>query len=235
MSIFSDMFKGSTQPTTPAAASPTQQAQDRGLSSPNPATDQSGQIPGSSQTPVNPLDAYSKMFDDAAKNSDIQAPSFKLDSKVVQEVAGKMTFTEGIDPALAAKATSGDTQALMQLLNTVGQKAYSASLEHAATLTDKHLSIRSDYEGKRVAQDVRSQLTHSELSSMPSFDHPVVRAEMTRVADTFMRANPDATPQQAAQAAKDYVASLYQALNPAQTGAQSSSGKDVNWDEYFRK
>lgn len=227
MSIM-DIFKSApAAPTGPATVQPQQKLGD----SPN-TTDENGKLLEQSGTPVNPLDAYAKMFDNASKSSDIQAPSFKLDPKVLGEVSSSMDFTKSIDPALMEKALAGDTKALLATIQAVGRNAYSASLEHATSLTEKHLSQRAEYETSRVNSGVRQQLTSNELSSAPNYAHPVVKAELNRVATQFSAANPDASPQEVAKAAQKYIADLSAALNPAATPTKQTEG-EVDWTKYL--
>jgi len=165
----------------------------------------------------NPLDTYQKMFDNAAKNSDIQAPSFAIDPAVLADVSSKMDFTKGINPELVQKANAGDSAAIIEMIKATGQNAYRASLEHATKLTDTHLGQRSEFESKRLKDGVKTQLTQDALSSNANFNHPVVKAELNRIAKSFA-ASPeyaDASPQEIAKAAQTYMADLHAAMNPA--------------------
>lgn len=226
---FMDIFKPAPQPQQQQQ----QQQQPTNLGDSAPPT-KDGKLPEQSGNPVNPLDAYSKMFENAANNSNIQAPSFKLDPKIVTEVANNMDFTQGISQDLMGKALQGDAKALLDVIQSVGRSAYSASLEHTTALTEKHLSQRAEYDAHKLNSGVRQQLTSAELSSAPNYSHPVVKAELNRVASQFAMANPDASPQEVAKAAQKYIADLSAALNPESkaTNQQQSSG-EVDWTKYL--
>lgn len=228
MSIM-DMFKSSPAPDNNSSQPPTEKS----LSASPPSTDPSGKIPGSDGIQVNPLDAYKKMFDNADKSSDIQAPSFKLDPKVLGEVSKSMDFTKGIDPSLLEKALGGDAKSLMQVIQSVGQNSYSASLEHATALTETHLGQRAAFEGSRVDKGVKQQLTSNALSTATNYGHPVVKAELNRVASQYAAANPDASPQQIATAAQKYIADLNSALNPSKTPEQVTKEGETDWTKYL--
>lgn len=221
MSIM-DIFKPAPAKATHAAATPP---------APEPSSSSSGAgtnvaPPGvdpnaMSKDTQNPFDSYQKMFDNAAKNSAIEAPSFSLDPKVVADVASKMDFTKGINPELKSKAESGDVAAMMAFMQEGMRNAYRASLEHATKLTDTHLGQRSEFESKRVKEGVRSQLTSDALSqgsdTNANLNHPVVKAELNRIAKSFANSPEyaDASPQEIAKAAKQYLTDLHNALNPA--------------------
>lgn len=224
-----DMFK--TSPAVAPAVAPNLSASPAAV---DPAT---GKIPGSPGTegsPVNPLDAYAKMFDNANKNSDIQAPSFKIDPKILGEVSSNMDFTRDIDPALMAAALGGDAKSLLAVIQSVGRNSYSASLEHSTALTETHLGQRAAFDTSRVDKGVKQQLTSNALSTAPNYSHPVVKAELNRVATQFAAANPDASPQEVATAAQKYIADLSSALAPAKTPeqAQKESGQ-MDWSKYL--
>lgn len=190
----------------------------------------------------NPFDSYQKMFDNAAKNSAIEAPSFSLDPKIVADVASKMDFTKGLNPELIQKATSGDAVSMMQLIQEVGRNSYRASLEHATKLTDTHLGQRSEFESKRVKEGVRSQLTSDALSqgsdTNANLNHPVVKAELNRIAKSFANSPEyaDASPQEIAKAAKQYMTDLHNALNPADPKKDKDGqpkGKEIDYFDYL--
>lgn len=66
--------------------------------------------------------------------------AFKIDPKVLSDVSSKMDFTREVNQETLAKATSGDTAALLDIIKTVGQNSYRAALEHNTALTDSYLT-----------------------------------------------------------------------------------------------
>jgi len=236
MSIM-DFFK-------PAAATATTAATTGAASNsnPDPATGNKTAQPdpnNPAKVSENPFDAYQKVFDNAAKNSDIQAPTFSLDAKVISDVANKMDFTKGINPELMSKATGGDAAAMMQLIQEVGRNSYRASLEHATKLTDTHLGQRSEFESKNLKRGVKEQLTSDALSAgNANLNHPVIKAELNRIAKQFA-ASPeyaDASPAEIANAAKNYMTDLHAAMNPADP-TKTKEGKakptEIDYMEYI--
>lgn len=229
-----DFFK----PTTPAAATVAPVAPvnpNVPAVSANTPVGPDGKMPGTNQVPVNPLDAYSKLYDNANKGTEV-APTFALEGKVLDEVSNSLDFTGSVAPELMQKALSGDGQALLQIMNHVGQQAYKTSLNHGTHLTDKFVNARSSYDLKAVGSRVKSELTNSALSSAPNYEHPVVRQELMRVANAMQSQNPDSTPQQIADAAKQYVTDLYSAINPVKPdAAKEKADAGTDWNEYFKK
>lgn len=233
MSIM-DIFRSAPAATTQSDTSNQQPTAGKdNLSTSNPSTDATGKIPGTEPLNQNPLDIYNKMFDNAANNSDIQAPTFKLDPKVLGDVSSKMDFTRGVNPEILSKATNGDVSALMDIIKTVGQNAYKASLEHSTSLTDTFLTHRGEFEGKQVAKGVRNQLTSNELSNAPNYSHPVIKAELNRVASQMSASNPDASPQEIAKAAQQYINDLSNALNPKTGAGSPTQDGEFDWSKYL--
>ena len=231
-----DLFKPQTsanpsEAPAPAGSNPPPAAK-TDLSANPPAVGPDGKMPGTDPNNQNPLDVYSKMFDNANNNSDIQAPTFKIDPKVLSEVSGKMDFTKGINGEVLQKATSGDVNALLDIIKTVGQNSYRAAIEHNTALTDTFLNTRGEFEKKSLERGVKSQLTASELSNAPNYNHPVVKAELNRIASQFAAANPDASPQEVAKAAQKYISDLQAALNP-ETKKGSPEEGEMDWSKYL--
>lgn len=231
MSIM-DFFKPQTQPQAEAQpASPQQPQAPAAAAAPNPNSP--------AQSMENPLDTYTKVFENAAKASDIQAPSFALDPKIISEVSGKMDLTQGINPELMQKATSGDAAAMVELIQAVGRSAYSAALQHSTKLTDVHLGQRSDFERKQSERVVKDQLTSNALvqsaDDTTNYNHPVIKAELNRIAKA-LAASPeyaDASPQQIATATKEYFKQLQGAMNPAAPTKQSEQAGEIDYMKYI--
>jgi hypothetical protein len=203
------------------------------LSQNPPTTTVNGKMPGTEPGNENPLDVYKKMFENAASNTPEEAPKFAIDPKVLGDVSGKMDFTRGINQETLQKATSGDVNALMDIIKKVGQNAYRASIEHNTALTDTFINQRSDFEGKKIKSGVRQELTSSALASTPNYQHPVVKQELNRIASQFAAANPDASPQEVAQAAKKYIDDLQSALNPSTDKKDDEKNGEMDWSKYL--
>lgn len=213
-----------------------QQNNQQNLSATPPTAGPDGKMPGTLENMGNPLDVYATMFDNAANNSEIHAPKFALDPKVLTDVSKQMDFTKGINPEALQKATSGDVNSLLDIIKQVGQNSYRAAIEHGAALTDTFINTRSEYESKQLNKGVREHLTASALSDTPNYQHPVVKKELNRIASQFAAANPDASPQEVAQAAKKYIDDLQSALNPStkKTGTSGADdGDEMDWSKYL--
>lgn len=218
-----DMFRQA--PTTPVTPAPVVVAP----VTPPAGTPNAGE---GSNVQVNPLDAYTKLFDNTNKNTEV-APVFSLDPKVLGEVSASMDFTQGISPELMQQAQGGDTKALIQMMQHVGRQAYQSAMNHNTTLTDKFVGARSAYDLKSVGSKVKSELTSSALAGAPNANHPVVKQELTRIANALQAEHPDSSPQQIAEAAQKYFADMYSAMNPTEAAPAVPKG-ETDWGAYFK-
>jgi hypothetical protein len=223
-----DLFKTASADTNKQQdQQKTQQNKQESKQETNPGTLPGKDVNNPENHTENPFDTYQKLFDNAATKSDITAPNFSLDPKVIAEASNKMDFVRGLSPELMQKATSGDANAMIQLIQEVGRRSYRASLEHTTKLTDTHLGQRAEFESKRLQKGVKEQLTNDALSSNANFSHPVIKAELNRIAKQFAASDEyaDASPQQIAEAAKKYLNDLHAAMNPADP-KKDKDGKD---------
>lgn len=235
------MFSFLTSSTPPAAPTPQPTTQDvdpnasntGGVANPATVETPAGKMAGSGQEPVNPLDAYAKLFDNSTQPKDAP-PVFALDPKILGEAASSMNFTQGIPQELMAKATSGDANALIEMMNLVARNSYQSALSHGTSLTDKFVTARSEYDSKGVGNKITQQLTSSALADTPNFQHPVVKAEFTRIANAFQSQNPDSSPAEIAKATRDYMQNLHTAMNPeSKTKGAAAAQAPTNWEAWM--
>lgn len=199
-----------------------------------PGQNQNNGQPGGGQNAQNqpsnnPLDSYSKLWDNPQNNSDTP-PAFAIDPKIMDQVVGSQDFTQGIDPEVMQKALTGDAQSLLNIIQQVGRNTYRASIEHGGMLTDKFVGAREKFGEGRISSKVRSELTTHALSTTPSFQHPVVKRQLVEVAQRFQAQNPEATPQQIAEMSRKYMSDLMEAINPQQQ-QQGQNNSQQNQEE----
>lgn len=231
MSIM-DFFRSQpdSQPAQPSQAP----AQNQNPSALGDSSVQNNQIAGEQNKPVDPLAAYGKLFEESKDDPEVP-PSFKLDSELVGKTAASMNFLQGIPQEVVQAAQSGDANAIMQMINISAQKAYQAALSHSSHLTDKFVDSRSKFDMERsLAPRVKSELTQQALASAPNYSNPVVREKLNEEARRFQKAYPDASPQEIAQMAQQYIMDLANALNPTSKEASNKEAEgEMDWTKYL--
>lgn len=206
---------------------------------------------GQPNTPATPgdtnkeVDIFSSLFDNTNGSDEDTPPSFSLDDEAVQKAAQSMNFANSVSQEDLQAMQSGDPEALMRVLNSVGQSAYSAALQHSTKLTDKYVNTRSEYDRKNIPSMVKQQLASSEFSDENTPPH--VKAELHRVAEQLQRRHPDASPKWIAENAQEYmyhsvasmlktdVASLKQALSQQNNASQAvqQDPANIDWEKEF--
>ncbi len=210
---------------------PNQNAQQGGMGD---SSNQNSQMSADQNKPVDPLAAYGKLFEESKSAPEVP-PSFKLDSELVGKTAASMNFLQGIPEEVMAAAQNGDSKAIMQMINISAQKAYQAALSHSSHLTDQFVTSRSKYDmEKNLAPRVKSELTQQALSAAPNYANPVVREKLNEEARRFQKAYPDASPQEIAQMAQQYIMDLANALNPTAGKASKQEAEgEMDWTKYL--
>lgn len=249
MSIF-DMFQKKAEPQQQSNNQQTNNNQQNNnqqdnTAKPNGMTN-GGSAEGNASNPpnqqtnntTNPLDIFKGMYDTPDSSKEVKAPRFNLPADKLAEVTKSMNFTSNADPELMAKALSGDTKALVDLINHAGQQSYSNSMSHLSGLSDEYMNSRLSFEDKSFGSKVKQELTNSELSAnTTNFNHPIVKQQLTDTARALSKQHPDASPQEIAKMAKDYITTLAQAINPPQqTQEQALTASQVtDWGKYLDK
>lgn len=196
----------------------------------NPAT------PGteSKKNPENPLD----VFKDAFKIDDSKAkvaPKFSLDPAKLTEISGSLNFSQNLSPETRALVEAGDPKGFMAALDEVGRAAYKTSLEHTSHLTGNFVEAHSAHSLSGINDQVKTNLTQSELSGTPNYDHPVVKENLNRVAEALQRQHPDASPADIAKQAQKYIQELANAIKTpsASDTAANKANEPQDWTKYI--
>ena len=197
----------------------------------NPAGGNPPTVPAQQAT-VDPLAIFGKMFDNTPSTD--APPAFTLDPAQLSTIANGQDFTQGVDPELLTKANSGDSNAMMQVMQQVSRNAYKAALSHNSRLTESFVGAREGFSSKSLGTKIRGELTVNALTGTPNFQNPGVRAHLINLAKTIEREHPDASPEQIAEMARESVRQLAEAVNPTQAPAGNPRAKQpTDWDNFF--
>ena len=232
-----DLFRSASPAPAPAttnngpAPAPAPDTNPGGANPPSPSPSPNAPAP----PPANPLDIYSKIWDNPVEEG--KAPVFNLDPAIMDKVVGAQDFMQGADPELMTRAQTGDTKAIMELIQYAGKQSYRAAMNHNSVLTGKFVEAREGYNEKNVNSRVRGELTNQSLADTPNFKNPVVRKQLTDTAERLQRQYPDAAPSEIAKMTKDYFQELVSAISPTPAARSNNAGnnEDIDWDNFFDK
>lgn len=195
---------------------------------------QQQQVPEKVEIP-DPMAIYSKMFEDAAKVTTEGPPAFNLDSETLSKVSSQMDFMKGVPQDLMERASGGDVKALMELMQHTNRNAYAAALDHGTKLTDTYMGRRSEYDKSAVQSSVKTSLLDQEIASTVNLKNPLVKQEVARIADTFAKSRPDASPREIVNQAMNYFNELQAAMSPQQesSSTEQTAGQVSDWEKWL--
>lgn len=199
-----------------------------------------GQTPGQQQAPAapqDPLAAFAKMFDNTPNGDAPKAPEFKLSPDAIKQAASGLDFADTVPKDLMERIKADDPTAIAELVNNLGRKLYSTSLEHNSLLTDRFVGARSEFDRKSYGSDVNKTLAKNSLKSIAE-QSPVAAAHLQRIADDLYSKNPDATPQWIEEQTKRFFVDMARMANPEAFGqpndpSQRGKAQETDWDEFF--
>jgi len=179
-----------------------------------PSTDGSG----TPDTPKNPLDAYSSLWDTDSKegdSTDNTPDHLTIPQEALDKVLPTLDFTKSIPAELQQKFNEGDAAAVTQVMNHIGRESYSTAMQHMAAVTDAHLAKRlGSGLTKTIQTEVRSSMTRDTVNNLPNAEHPLIKAELNRVSAQIATKYPEASQEWISQQASQYISSLGDALRP---------------------
>lgn len=215
MDIFNG-FRGASSGAAPATPTPVSAATAAAATNPlvpsiaTPKSDGTvGAIPAAGAGDKSPLAEYEKLWlnDPAAKPAASMAIPIPVDATKVQQQASKLDFTKAIPAELLAQITKGDSAAMLQAINLVGQSSFAASAATTAKIVEGALAQQEKIFNEQVLpaalkkHGVQSQLSDNN----PIFQDPAVAPLISMVAAQFQAKFPSATTAEITQKAREYV------------------------------
>lgn len=205
-------------------------------------------IPAAGEGDASPLDGYKDFWQapdpKTAKNPASLVPTFSFDPKAIQAEAAKLNFTSSVDPELMKKATGGDQEALLQIVNQASQGAFAAAMGTSAKLVEAAMTKQTKAFHESVMPDIlRRNSINTELrEEIPLFENPAVAPLLKSVETQLATRYTTATPAEITAKAKDFLKDFATEVliqqgkvvseKPAVTAA-AKRGKTTDWDAYM--
>lgn len=160
---------------------------------------------------------------EAALKQQASAPQiFDVNADALSQLAGKMNFVPDTPEVaeLAQKALGGDSQALMQLLNSTGQALFAQNAKMMGQLINGAAAPIIDSARGAIAPQMRAQEVTARLAAMnAAYTQPALKASIDGYVARAMQAQPNASAEFIAKQTDEYMRALSATLNP-QTAAQ---------------
>lgn len=225
--LFGDLFKASPAPAAPQPA-PAPAPTTTQLPAPSPAPE---------QTDNSPLGNFSNLWqnDPNAKPvaNPLAQPLVKLDPTKLASAVGQMDFTKSVPQDLAAKALSGDTQALTNLLNSVVQTAFLQQTTLQAQMLESAIKQNnSNFESVLPDKLKRHQLSQIK-SENPILEHPAVAPLLDATRAQISQLEPTLTASEVQAKAEEYFLNLTKALNTSVQEKESPAPAQQDYNSLF--
>lgn len=217
-----------------------------------PANPGAGLVPPSNAVTANPnesanpnnapagsqLDAFKDAFkmpvDD--KGNPVQTvdpmsqPLLAMDPVKLAEATKKMNFAGTVDPALMAKALTGDVAAMTQLLNVTGQNAFLASTNANASIIEEAIRKNNARNDAALPDRIRNHELRSREATNPVLNHTAAKPLIDAMKSSLAAANPQLSAAQIQQKAEGYILALTGDLTAQATATAATKLKSTEPD-----
>lgn len=178
-----------------------------------------------------PFAKFSKIWDNPKDPE--KAPSFTLDPKQLDTIVAAQDFTKGVPAEVLAKAQTGDSAALVEMIRITSQNAYRTAMEHNSKLTEGFVTARESHNAKGLGSEVKKELTNAGFSSIAGSKNPVVKQQLRQTAESLQRTHPDASPEEIVQMTIEYYQQLSEAITGDKKEVKEQNQTATDWDKWF--
>ena len=187
-----------------------------------------------------PLAEFSKLWDTAPVDPNAP-PEPKAyvppTAEEIQKAVAKVDFSNNFTPEQLAAVTAGGegaTEALVQLLNTVGQQSLAQSTGISSKLNEQAMQAAIAEEVAKVPALVRAQTVQAHLKDTnPLFDNPAIKPVIDATQQQLQSKFPNATPAQITEMTEKYVLSMGEHFAPKPEVQEGTAADD--WSNYLEK
>lgn len=255
MSIF-DMFR--TAPAQPSQSgqqqNPQQQgqaAQAMGTTQPNQggyeAPNPSNQNPPqgtSSQQEVSGIDKFRDLWENKPTEGAPQEfnpeTMFNMDPEKMKQAVSGMDFSRGISQeqmAAVAQGGEGAVKAMMEMMNEMNRQSVLHSTQIAAKLVQQGIGQGMGHLDGKITKSIRqNQISQTMRENNPALNNPAIAPMLQAMETQFAQKHPQASPQEIAQMAREYVTEMANVMNGPQRQAQEQArnSKEMDWDAFMQ-
>lgn len=176
-----------------------------------------------------PQDQFKDLWSTIPAQQGSQAPNFQLSQEQLSSVTGKMDFTRGINPEQFNKIAAGGqeaVQAFQEVINHVGRQAFQASAQFSSNLTERGYEVAQKQVSNSLPSLVTNHLAKDSLyQANPKLRDPAIQPMVEALQMQLQTKNPNATPQEINTAVQSYMERMQQAMAPAATPNQQTTGE----------
>ena len=191
-------------------------------------------LPNNDQGSASPLDPFKEVWQTPTNQQQpadpFSTPLFNTDPQKILQAASQQDFLRNIPPELKQKAMSGDSEAMMQIINISNQQALALGLQLQTATTEQ----AGQFLGQRFQQAFPQLYKKHAASNLPSkngaLDHPAVQPLVANMRERMIAMNPDKRPEEIQAMVEEYFGGIAEAFtggsqnNQQQTQPQMPGG-----------
>lgn len=228
MSLLASLFGGGAPAANPAptnnapASAPTGGAAPAPTNTPDPAP--------TGGEPATGTAALLELFAAQQQEEGNAAPTLNLTPDLLHKATANMNLMQGVSEEMMTQVQSGDTNALMAIIQTVGRNAYNNAMMDSAGLTNQFAGQRADFAAQQAAKGIRSHVIESqvEVENLSPAAQTVFRQLASKVAER----NPTATANEVKAQATALLQQMAQEFNFKGNQQQQAPVED-DWSKIF--
>ena len=224
MSILGSLFGGSAPAAVPTNT-PANAPAEGGAA---PAAPANAPAPASGEAPTGTA-ALMELFSAQSAGEEGSAPELNLTHDILANATKNMNFMRGVSEEQMQAVQSGDTNALMSIIQAVGRNAYENAMLDSTGLAGKFAGQRSDYAAQQAAKGIRSHVIESqvEVENLSPAAQTVFRQLASKVAER----NPAATANEVKAQATALLQQMAQEFSFK--GKEQSTPVEDDWSKVF--
>lgn len=209
------------------------------MQQPNPSNNPDPNNPNPNNPPS---DIFANLWDNTPEdpNNPKQTNSIygNVNLEQVMKSAGNLDFTKNIDPELIQAATSGDVNALLQIINQVGQQSYANSLLGGMRVFDQGAEARFNSFNNELPSLINQHTTFNQTRELsPLASNPSTKPVYDMISKQIINKNPNATQKEINDTVMQYVTMLQQMGNTQTPNDPNNPNNppapDAQWKDFF--
>jgi hypothetical protein len=212
----------------------------------NGVTGANGIVPDGSSTVESPLSQFKDLWEPVTddKGNPVAPASeryINIDPAKVMESAKKVDFAKLIPQEhfqAVAAGGEGAMQAMMAIINTLGQTLYAQSAITSANLTEQTMGNAANRFAASVPDMIKQhQVSDSLRSEHPVFSNPATQPLLQLVEAQMTAKYPNATVSDIKRSAQDYITQFAGAITAGNDAASGKGKQKINpaedWESFF--
>ena len=184
------------------------------------------------------MEAAKRAKEESAKGSTATPSPFTAGALLSQENLAKLVesadFSKAISQDVATRIAQQDPTAILEAIQATAKQAYGLALQQAGMLSDATVQSGTASLQELLDSQIQSRLQDSKFQeAIAPSKNPVVNTAIRQLLEDARAADPNMTPEEAAELTKEFIATLNDEFNgPVDKHEASDDPDQTNWLEF---